>query len=368
MRDYCHQHKALHVFWSFEDPLHTETWGMYYAEIGKPDYVFTHAHHSPSVYKRIGIPSSYLPFACNPKLHRALPAKAKYRSGIALVANYATTTLHSWRLKKSLNILLKPLLRHRMDIAIWGKGWRENKDQLPFHIPNHVLRGSLPYKAVPLVYASANIVLGVQNTPGILTRRTFECLATGGFLLTNHTPAVRRHFQPGKHLVTSRHPQETVKQIKHYLQQASKRKKIAKAEQHAVHRYHTYAERAQKMMEVLSPYLQAKKANRSVFVFPSRLKREIRPQLNLAILPRQRALSGQYIVAERPAAVNKNEDRRIYMWFDLKETENSLLPIVSAVLKLFLAMPSNNPHWPFILPILPLVSKLVPTKLDICCP
>lgn len=66
LRQYCEETQSLHVFWSTEDPLHTDYWGMYILEIGQPDIVFTHAVHAPKMYQERGIPSYYLPFACNP--------------------------------------------------------------------------------------------------------------------------------------------------------------------------------------------------------------------------------------------------------------------------------------------------------------
>src|SRR5690606_40366114 len=58
--------------------------------------------------------------------------------------------------------------------------WERGKTLLPFSIPDRVIQGPIPYDRVPYVYASSKVVLGVQNHGELLTRRTWECIGTGG--------------------------------------------------------------------------------------------------------------------------------------------------------------------------------------------
>ncbi|WP_164491604.1 glycosyltransferase family protein [Staphylospora marina] len=340
VRKYCEETSALHVFWSFEDPLHTDTWSMYYLETGKPDYVFTHAIHAPDLYHRRGIPASYLPFACNPNIHRRLPPDPRFRSDVALVANYSGATTTSWRLK-SLRILLEPLIAAGYDVAIWGKYWEQGRSQLPFSVPNRILRGPIPYSSVPRVYASAKVVLGIQNDAQVVTRRTWECLASGGFLLTNRTEAVLRHFVPGKHLITAATPEETLAFTKIALRDALLRKKIGENARNELHRNHTYAHRIKEMEKTLLPYLQAKRKRQTHFVLPGDLIREIRPVAaithvsGMAAIPRNQP----YLTVGRSAY----GESRVFLWFDLSGEKPNGFDIRCARLKLFMAVtPPRN--------------------------
>lgn len=336
IKAYCEQYRAFHVNWQFEDPLHTNTWGKFIAEVASPDYIFTHSFESPNEYRAIGIPSSYLPFACNPELHKREKTNKLYQSDVALVAKYnpLTLTQDSFRMD-SLRTLLLPLIRKKFDVAIWGKGWQDHKDQLPFDIPNKCIRGPLPYEDVPNVYASAKIILGIQNTRQLLTRRTFECLGSGGFLLTNPTPAVKRHFIPGKHVAGSQNQNETLRQARYYLKNRDFRNQIAENGQQDVYLNHTYTQRIQEMIDTIEPYVKAKKENSVAFALPQRLKKELRPHINVSA-GRKLTASNQYVIVKRYG----REIIRTYMKFRLRQ--ESMYDINTALLKLFLALPPKG--------------------------
>ena len=340
VQDYCARTRSFHVFWSFEDPLHTETWGMYYAEMGQPDFVFTHALGSAHSYQRVAIPSAYLPMACNPKLHRSLPARPRFQSDITLVANFATATHRSWRLK-SLEFLLKPLLENGYDVAIWGSGWLEKKHELPFEIPDRSIKGPLSYHEIPYVYASSKIVLGIQNSPYLLTRRTFECLATGGFLLTNLTPAVQHHFQPGVHLETVSGPGDTLDKVDFFLREPGKRKEIGRKGQQEVHRRHTYAHRVQEMQHWIEPHwLEKKKKGRFTIQIPRELKQEIRPRIDVTFRGAHQGHLGQYLFVGRVSP--RSPDCQVFLQFVLPEQKPYLSSLIEAKLKLFVVEPPHG--------------------------
>ncbi len=338
LRQYCEETQSLHVFWSTEDPLHTDYWGMYILEIGQPDIVFTHAVHAPKMYQERGGPSYYLPFACNPRIHRSLPSLPQYRSDIALVANFSNATMESWRIR-SLRILLEPLLRANFSVSIWGKGWEQGKKLLPFSVPDSTIRGPLPYNRVPYVYSSAKLVLGIQNHRDLLTRRTWECLGTGGLLITNHTPAVLRHFRPRQHLLTSRSAEETRKLAHFLLQNKETRQTIAANGQKSVHQNHRYAHRVQEMLDIASKMLQIKRKKRKSYRFPSPLLRqEIRTHSTFSsILPQGKLSKSSYLTVKRKKG-SPNQEIRSGLLFSLASCAKEGLDLHQAQLKLFLAI------------------------------
>lgn len=337
VRRYCEESNSLHVFWSTEDPLHTDYWSIYVLETGRPDVVFTHSYDCPKIYQERGIPSYYLPFACNPQIHRTLPPAPEYRSDVALVANFSNATMESWRLQ-SLRILLEPLLRENISLKIWGKGWERGKNLLPFTVPNHVIGGPIPYHRVPYVYASAKIVLGLQNHQEVLTRRTWECIGTGGLLLTNHIPAVLRHFKPNQHLLTSRRPEETRALVLNLLKNPARRERIAANGQKYVHQNHRYSHRVQEMVEKVSKLLEFKRKNRRRYWFPSPSPvQEIRSRLAYTCAsPGGKPLDRPTLVIKRTNGLLR--DYRSCLLFPLEFCLKEGFDVQQAQVKLFLAV------------------------------
>lgn len=338
IRQYCHETGSLHVFWSFEDPLHTDIWGMYMVETGRPDVVFTHALGASATYRETGVPAYYLPFACNPRIHRSDEYWMDYQSDIALVANFSNNTMDCDRIN-SLRLLLEPVIKQGYPLSIWGEGWEEGRRYLPFSLPKQVIRGAIPYRDVPKVYASAKVVLGIQNDSCILSRRTWECMGSGGFLLAPHTPAVLHHFQPGTHLVTTQSPEETARLVRHYLSHPQERKRIAKNGQTNVYQQHTYRHRIQTMNKIVTEMLDSKRKGKRVYSLSSRLKQEIRPYQ----IDSTHSHKISWLEISRKTASRLQS--QACLWFDLMDENASALELVSAKLNLYLlSKPEGNPR------------------------
>lgn len=74
-----------HFYWATEDPLFFEEVSLLFAP--HCDYVFTLAEECNLLYKKIGIPSSTLTFACNPDIFRPMPPKKEYSYDLVLAAS-----------------------------------------------------------------------------------------------------------------------------------------------------------------------------------------------------------------------------------------------------------------------------------------
>lgn len=83
-----------------------------------------------------------------------------------------------------------------------------------------------------------------------MTQRNFEILASGGFLLTSDTPIIRKLFVPGRDLIVSSSPEETIELIQYYLSDNEKRNIICKQGEFSV-KPHSYTNRAQYMLKIL---------------------------------------------------------------------------------------------------------------------
>jgi spore maturation protein CgeB len=244
------KYKVKHAYWATEDPRWREKWSRYYIETTSPDFIFTIDRDSVPYYKKLGYSAHYLPWACNPDFHKPGKRKDEYTCDIAVVAS-AGVKWESFR-KNSVQILLKPLIEKGYNVAIWGNRWDKIDPKIVgFDVPSKFLRNKLSYLDTNDVYTSAKIVLGFQNSLTELTSRTFEVLAAGGFLLAPCTPAIKETFIPGKHLVCSRSPQETLDLVNYYLKNEKERKKIALAGQKEVYKNHTYRHRAAKILKIV---------------------------------------------------------------------------------------------------------------------
>ena len=112
------------------------------------------------------------------------------------------------------------------------------------------MHGYLPYTLANHVYSSSDIILGIQNHPTQLTQRIYEILASGGFLITSDTPEIRSLFSPGKDLIVSSSPRETLDLVNDYLQEADKREIIRENGQKSVAVHH-YKNKAAYIIDVL---------------------------------------------------------------------------------------------------------------------
>ncbi len=112
------------------------------------------------------------------------------------------------------------------------------------------IHGYLHYTEACKIYSSADIVIGLQNHLTQLTQRTYEILGSGGFLLTSDTPEVRRLFEPGRDLVISSSPEETLELVSYYLENPVERENMRRQGSLAVEK-HSYKHRAKYIIDVL---------------------------------------------------------------------------------------------------------------------
>ncbi|WCK53279.1 glycosyltransferase [Aneurinibacillus sp. Ricciae_BoGa-3] len=242
-----------HIYWATEDPGYTEIFSLPYIKRAKPDFVFTICEEKIATYEGLGISAAHLDFGYHPSVHYPTNRFNQYTSTAALVANgypqlYEKDPTHQRFI--SLKALVVPFLDEGIDINLYGRYWDQMKRIFEKNIPLDWIKSYLPYPEANKVYSSAKIVIGVQNKMTQLTQRTYEILASGGFLLTTDTPEVRRHFIPGKDLIVSSSKEETLQLLRYYLNRPDERLKICKRGLQSVKK-HSYTIRAKMVIETL---------------------------------------------------------------------------------------------------------------------
>ncbi|MEH7346833.1 glycosyltransferase [Bacillus sp. JJ1532] len=241
------------IYWAVEDPAYTKNWTLPLIENMKPDFVFTICRETSYVYKQRGIPSAFLDFGFEETIHFPTRKYPEYSAKIAVVANAYPDILSKYPdhfRHESIKLLIKPLLKNQFRIDFWGNHWDQMGSYLGFDIPNDWIHGHLSYTETNKLFSSADIIIGLQNYPNLVTQRTFEILGSGGFLITQDTQGVRSRFKPGMDLVVSLSPKDTVDKVTYYLKHADERK-IIKKQGHKTVQPNSYKARVRQMIDIL---------------------------------------------------------------------------------------------------------------------
>lgn len=245
-----------HVYWATEDPTHHKTFSLPYIRTVKPDFVFTICRAMVNTYRRMGIKAAHMDFAYHRRVHRPGKAVKRLQHDIAVVANGYSRILKLYPKHfriRSIRRLISPLVKDGTRIDFWGKQWEKMRPILGVRIPKGWIHGYLPYPDARKVYNSAKIVIGLQNQLTQVTQRTYEILASGGFLITSDTPEIRRLFKPGRDLVVSGSARETRRLVRYYLRHPRERERIRRQGRRSVQKI-SYGRRAAYMIRQLKKH------------------------------------------------------------------------------------------------------------------
>ncbi|WP_048600749.1 CgeB family protein [Rubeoparvulum massiliense] len=253
IRHFVTEYRIPHAYWSVEDPRHTYTFVLPLISRMQPDFIFSICSDMVEYFKILSLKAAYLDFAYQPSVNYP-EWDERYRCNIAVVASSFIDELHmyrdSYRLE-SIRILLSPLIRAGIRVDFWGEGWERMEPYMGVTIPPEWIHGSVPYTETRKIYHTACITIGLQSFIDQLTHRTFEILASGGFLLTSDTQAVRKYFQPGKDLVISQYETGTIDVVRYYLEQFTSQREDIRAQGMKTVAKHTYQQRAEEAIATL---------------------------------------------------------------------------------------------------------------------
>lgn len=87
---------------------------------------------------------------------------------------------------------------------------------LDLDVPIECFNGYLPYEKTCEIYNSSFINLVTQNHKNTITKRTFEIIGSGGFMISSDNIAIRQLFIPGKDLEVSSSPEQTLELVQYY--------------------------------------------------------------------------------------------------------------------------------------------------------
>lgn len=193
------------------------------------DHVFV--SHKPSIAKLVSDGVSYekihyMPWAAEPDVYRPVPIIEKW----------------DWCFIGHLNNDFRVDLIDRF-CKEWPVG---DRGYLGWRMPQ--FQGHCVLDDVAKKFSQSRIVLN-EAIRDDLNMRVFETLACKRLLLTEDIPAVRDHFENGKHLVLFKSIDEAVEKTRFYLANDKQRNAIAQAGYDEFLSKHTYHHRAREILK-----------------------------------------------------------------------------------------------------------------------
>ncbi len=255
---YAGEWGATTVLWLVEDPYEIDFHRGEMTEVY--DYVFTNERQAVGEYGRSNV--FYLPWCCNPRVHKTLRVGPSYLSDIAFIGMGFPNRL------RVVNALAEEfpgaVFRLIGDWASWGK--------LHPRLHDAVLPTLSNFWEVQRFYNGAAINLNIHRDPvdppsgnrrGIGATspndRVFALAGCGAFQLVDDTrPDIWDCFAQDREMVAFRSIDDLVEKVRYYLTSPD-RVRVAKAAQIRAYRDHTFARRLEEIFRRIKKPLEEKK-------------------------------------------------------------------------------------------------------------
>lgn len=219
----------------------------------KPDLVLTMCPEMREVVMQKGFACEMMYYAYSPMFHHPMADLDVEEGPIRLIGN-SYSRLYPFRPEHfryaSLKILLKPLLENGYPVHLYGDDQYLPliKRILGIEMPPENYHGFLPYDRTCAAYNKSFINLVTQNHKQTITKRTFEILGSGGFVLSSDNSEIRKLFAPGRDLVVSSSPEQTLELVQYYEKNKDEWRQVRKNAVLSVQN-HTYKQRAEYILE-----------------------------------------------------------------------------------------------------------------------
>ena len=220
---------------------------------GEYDLVLSSFPHFVKQFQREGLNSEYFKLGFEPKILKWLQRKEPQHK-VVFVGGISTA--HKERIR------LLEAVAETCYISIWGYGANLLERKSPIR---DIHRGYAWGLDMYNVLCNADIVLNNHiSVAGNYANnmRLYEAAGVGTFLITDSKENLNTLFEPGKELVSYRSSEECVDQVTYYLEHEDERNEIARAGQARTLREHTYYQRMEELIEIVTPLLRQKSKRR----------------------------------------------------------------------------------------------------------
>jgi spore maturation protein CgeB len=217
----------------------SENWNVY-------DLVVSSLPHLVEYFRSLGVPSELNFLGFEPTLLAQLTRKSP-QIPVSFIGNFHPA--HASRLSflehlcshLEIQVWSSPLTRLRHDSPIrsryvgpaWGIEMYQILNRSEITLNHHI-----------------DIACGYANN-----LRLYEATGVGTLLVTDWKKNLNELFEPGREVVPYRSPEECVELVRYYLGHEDERQAIARAGQARTLRDHTYYQRMQSLVEIVSRYL-----------------------------------------------------------------------------------------------------------------
>ncbi len=244
---------ATTILWIIEDPYEID---VHRGEmVNSYDYVFTNERLAVGQYARQNV--YYLPWCCNPEVHRSLIVSNNYQSDLCFVGM-------GFRNRVRILNAIAPRIQN-LNVKLIGD-WQSWGEDLVPSLKRFVLPTINDFREVQKYYNGAKINLNIHRDPvdpptgnslGIgacsPNDRTFALAGCGSFQLIDHTRSgVWEYFTDGIEIVGFNDPGDLAQKIDFYLVNPQLRINIGKAAQRKAYLSNTFKHRLNEIFRVVN--------------------------------------------------------------------------------------------------------------------
>jgi hypothetical protein len=211
------------------------------------DLIISSLKNFVEYFRKQGIPSELHRFGFEPRVLSVLDKTRHASISVSFVGGLSRA--HGERIR------LLEYLCQRYDVQIWGRGI----ESLPRNSPIYrCYKGQAWGKDMYKILYNSKITLNFHGRwAGSYANnmRLYEATGVGTLLITDWKENLHELFEPGKEVIAYRTPEECGELIQYYLEHEVEREAIARAGQERTLREHTYYQRMQELVDIITPLL-----------------------------------------------------------------------------------------------------------------
>jgi spore maturation protein CgeB len=251
---YAKTRGAITVLWLVEDPYEID---QHRGEmVNSYDYVFTNEKLAVSEYSRPHV--YYLPWCCNPLVHKSMAVSEAYRSDLCFVGM-------GFRNRVRIINAIAPQIE-QLNVKLIGD-WHSWGEELRPNLKKFVLPVENDFREVQKYYNGAKLNLNIHRDPvdppygnsfniGAVSPndRTFALAGCGvSQLVDRGRPALWECFNDGTEIVGFSDPVDLSQKINYYLANPQLREAIGRAAQKKAYGEHLFKHRLTEIFRIIGP-------------------------------------------------------------------------------------------------------------------
>jgi len=192
-----------------------------------------------------GIQAAFLPAGCPTEIYKRMePDHDAFPEDIIFLGSGGRKFPNS---QLRLDVIQALHKKYRDRFGVYGRGWR--KRSFPWVKPFIE-----PCEREAVAYSSCKIAIGISafTAEGYTSARMWKAMGSGACYLPHYFPGIERWFKPQQEVAWWRTPKELISHIEYYLRRHDERQRMADAGMHEVRNNHSWEQRMQTALRILS--------------------------------------------------------------------------------------------------------------------